>query len=220
MRATFTNALTPLLFLTLPAAIGLYELRLVIPQTVFQLGAFDASSTALVAPALQFLALGLVWYALVEVLARIFYAMHDTVTPVVAGIAIIVINIVMGALLVDSLGHSGLAIALTASTGVEALILFWILRRRIGGLGPTFGSWVARLALAAAAMTAMAELVRPKLEQATAPGAAHRLTQLLLLAYAAGLIAATYFLAAHALRMPEMARGLALVKRRLAFLGL
>ncbi len=216
VRTTFTSALMPLLFLTVPASIGLYEFRVVIPQTVFELGAFNAQSTALVAPALQFLALGLVWYALVEVLARIYYAMQDTVTPVAAGIAIIVINIVLGALLVDSMGSTGLALALTASTAIEALILSWLLRRRIGGLGPEFGSWVARLMLAAAAMALMAELVRPKLERATAPGTGHRIVHLLLLGYATALVAGTYFVAGYLLRLPEVTRGLAMAHRRLA----
>ncbi|MCC6793303.1 MAG: murein biosynthesis integral membrane protein MurJ, partial [Thermomicrobiales bacterium] len=47
VRATFTGALMPMLFLTIPASVGLFELRTALPQTVFQLGAFDAQSTAL-----------------------------------------------------------------------------------------------------------------------------------------------------------------------------
>ena len=73
-------------------------------------------------------------------LTRVFYAMQDTRTPVAAGIVIIVINIALGFALVDSLGHAGLALALTVSTGIEALILFVVLRRRIGGFDDSFGS--------------------------------------------------------------------------------
>lgn len=215
VRTTFTGALMPMLFLTIPASIGLFELRTAIPQTVFQLGAFDAQSTALVSPALGFLALGLVWYALVEVLARIYYAMQDTKTPVIAGVVIIVINIALGAALVGPLGHSGLAIALTASTGIEALILFVLLRRRIGGLDPAFGSWIARVMLATAAMATMAEIVRPKLERATAVGSANRIVHLMMLGYAAALLAATYFVAGYLLKIPEVERGLGIAARRL-----
>ena len=48
------------------------------------------------------------------------------------GVIIIVLNIVLGSILVGPLGHVGLAIGLSASTGVEALILFFLLRKRIG----------------------------------------------------------------------------------------
>ena len=92
VRKTFTQALEPLLFLTIPASVGLFEFRTAIPQTIFQLGAFNSQSTELVSSALAFLALGLVWYALVEVLARIYYAMQDTRTPVIAGVIIIVLT--------------------------------------------------------------------------------------------------------------------------------
>jgi putative peptidoglycan lipid II flippase len=215
VRSTFTGALMPMLFLTIPASVGLFELRTASPQAVFQLGAFDARSTALVSPALAFLALGLVWYALVEVLARIYYAMQDTRTPVIAGVVIIVINIVLGAILVDPLGQAGLAIALTVSTGIEALILFVLLRRRIGGLDDAFGSWIARVMISAAAMATVAEIVRPKLEQATATGSTHRLMDLVMLGYVMVLLAGTYFVAAYYMRVPEAERGLELVKRRL-----
>jgi putative peptidoglycan lipid II flippase len=215
VRSTFTGALMPMLFLTIPASVGLFELRTALPQTVFQLGAFDAQSTALVSPALAFLALGLVWYALVEVLARIYYAMQDTRTPVIAGVVIIVINIVLGSILVGPLGHTGLAIALSASTGIEAMILFVLLNQRIGGLDDTFGSWIARVMLATAAMATMAEIIRPKLEDATATATAHRLTHLIMLGYVMALLAGTYFVAAYFLRVPEVERGLSMLTSRI-----
>jgi putative peptidoglycan lipid II flippase len=214
VRLTFTSALMPMLFLTIPASIGLYELRTAIPQTVFQLGAFNAQSTALVSPALGFLALGLVWYALVEVLARIYYAMQDTRTPVIAGVIIIVINIVLGSVLVGPMGHSGLALGLTASTGIEALILFGLLQRRIGGLDATFGSWIARVMLATAAMAAVAEIVVPKLDRATAVTSTDRVMRVVMLGYATVLLAGTYFVAAYLLRIPEVERGIRIAARR------
>ena len=137
VRHVYTQALSPLLFLTLPASIGLYEFRIPIVAAIYQHGAFDAFDTALVSSALGFLALGLVFYGLVEVVTRIFYAMKDTVTPVVAGLVIIAANMIIGLLLLDSLGHVGLAIGLSLSTGLEAGILMVVLRKRIGGLDPS-----------------------------------------------------------------------------------
>ena len=107
-----------------------------LPQTLFSSAPSTRTRHVLVAPALGFLAVGLVWYALVEVLTRIFYAMQDTVTPVVAGIVIIVVNMIWACVLVDRIGHVGLALALSVSTGIEAVILVVVLRRRIGGFDP------------------------------------------------------------------------------------
>jgi putative peptidoglycan lipid II flippase len=166
VRATFMRGLTPLLFLIIPASVGLFEFRTAIIQTVFQSGAFSVRSTALVAEPLAFLALGLTWYALVEVLARTYYAMQDTRTPVLTGIAIIVVNLVLCWQLAGRVGHAGLAIGLSVSTGIEALVLFGLLRAKLGNLDPALGSWLARVALATATMALAAEAVRPRLEAA------------------------------------------------------
>jgi putative peptidoglycan lipid II flippase len=204
VRVVFTQALSPLLFLTLPASIGLYEFRFAIVHTIYQHGKFDSFDTILVASAIKFLALGLVFYGIVEVATRIFYAMKDTVTPVVTGIAIIVANMVIGLILLGPLGHIGLAIGLTASTGLEALILMVVLRRRIGPLSASFGSWLARLLIATAAMTVMGEYVARRLNEVLVSSSMGRFTGLLITVYAIALVGATYFVAAWLVRLPEV----------------
>lgn len=204
VRQVYTQALAPMLFLTVPASIGLYEFRFAVVQALFENGRFDAAGTVLVAAAIEFLALGLVFYALVEVATRIYYAMKDTLTPVVAGVLIIIVNMIIGYALVGSLGHAGLAIGLTASTALEALILMVVLRRRIGGLAANFGTWLGKLLLAAAAMTLMAEYVTRTLARALANPDIGQLMTLVLVGYAVTLVAATYFLAAWLLQMPEV----------------
>ena len=143
-RVTLGNALRPLFFLSLPAAVILFAFRLPIVQTLFQTGAFSAESTSLVAAPLAFLAAGLVSYALVEALTRAFYAMHDTRTPVFAGIGIVALNIVVGVALLDRLGYLALALALSLSTTVEAMILAVVLGRRIGGVSATTRDWLLK----------------------------------------------------------------------------
>ena len=62
LSATFRRALRPLIFLSLPAAVGLFFYRTAIVQTLFQAGAFSSASTDLVASALALFAVGLVSY--------------------------------------------------------------------------------------------------------------------------------------------------------------
>jgi len=221
-RATLRRALHPLLFLLVPATIGLFEFRTSLFQTIFQSGNFTANSTILASEPLAFLALGLVWYGLVEVLARTFYAMKDTVTPVAAGIFIIVLNIALSKALLDSMGHVGLALSLSLSTFVEALILVVILQRRIGGFGAEFGVWLAKIVLATAIMALVAELVAPRLDEVTADTSVNRLIQLAMLGIAMGACAAAYFLAAWLLGVPEARKGMDRMRlrvRRLARIG-
>jgi putative peptidoglycan lipid II flippase len=203
MRGVFTQALSPLLFLTIPAAIGLYEFRYGIVAALFQYGRFDAADTILVASAIEFLAFGLVFYALVEVSARIFYAMKDTRTPVIAGVIIILVNMVIGYLLLDTLGHVGLAIGLTASTGVEAAILLVVLRKRIGPLDASFGGWLGKVLLATAAMAAMSEVLSRQLNQVILQPDVSVFLILAMVAYAIALATATYFTVAWLLGLPE-----------------
>lgn len=208
LKATLARALRPLLFLTLPASIGLFAFRTPIVSALFEWGAFSERSTALTADALAFFALGLTGYAVVEVLTRAFYAMHDTRTPVAAGITIMVINIVLCAVLIGPLGHAGLALALSASTAVETLILSAVLRRRLGRGDAQFAGWLARVAVATLAMAIAAFATAGPLAMATRPGAAPRPLQLALFAYTLGVVGAVYVLAAFYLRLPEVDRAL------------
>lgn len=201
---TFTRAIRPLLFLTVPAAIGLYGFRTAIVQTVLQFGAFDASSTALVAPPLAFFALGLVFYAAVEVLTRAFYAMQDTRTPVIAGVAIVLINVALCALLVGPLGLAGLALSLSLSTAVEALILAVVLWRRLRTGGPGLGFWLFRVGLASVTLGVLVAGMAPTLAEATAFGIAPKPVQLALLAFAIGIAGLGYGLVAAMVGIEEL----------------
>ena len=213
LRATFGRALRPLLFLTFPCAVGLFFYRTAIVQTLFQSGAFSGASTVLVADPLALFALGLIAYALVEVLTRAFYAMHDTATPVAAGIATIVLNVALSALLVGRYGHSALALSLSLTTAIEGAILLVVLRRRLGRATPSDLGWLARVVAATTVMAVVARIVAPRVTAATEPGVAPRLLQFLLFAYALALTGATYLMATHLLRVPEVQQAVNLMER-------
>lgn len=159
MRRTLTTTLRGVLFLAVPASLGLIILREPIIRFLFQRGAFDQRSTALVAWALGFYALGLVGHSVLEVLVRAFYALHDTRTPVVVGAAATAINVLLSLILLrvftllGLLPHGGLALANAIATSVEMLILGGLIRQRLGGLeGRRTLRAFARSAVAAAGM--------------------------------------------------------------------
>jgi len=104
---------------------------------------FDAESTALVAWALAWFTLGLASHSVVEIVSRAYYALRDTRTPVLVGVAAMGLNILLSfifAWLFARLGwrpHGGLAFSNTVATTLEMIGLLWILRRRLGGLAFT-----------------------------------------------------------------------------------
>jgi putative peptidoglycan lipid II flippase len=203
-RDTFVGAVRPLLFLAVPATIILVAFRVPLVQTLLQAGAFSADSTQLVAAPLAFLGAGLVSYALVETLARAFYAMHDTKTPVITGVAIIALNIVIGVALLPRLGYLALALALSASTTIEAAALAVILRRRLGGAGGAWALWLGKIAIAAAVTASIAVLLAPPVVEATMPGASPRLLQAAVFAFAVAVIGLVYLGCAWILHIPEL----------------
>ena len=77
---------------------------------------------------------------MVEILARAFFALHDTKTPVFIGIAAMSLNVLFSFLFsaifrqLGWLPHGGLALANTLATGLEMVGLVLIMRKRMGGL--------------------------------------------------------------------------------------
>lgn len=155
MRATFAAAMRGLLFLVLPAMVGLLVAREPIVVVLLQRGQFTATSTELTAYALQFYALGLVSHSALEIVTRAFYALHDTRTPVAIGAAAMALNVGLSLLLIGPLSFGGLALANTLATTLEVSALFVLLRRRMGGVdGSALAPAAARMTLAALLMGA------------------------------------------------------------------
>ncbi len=161
MRRVFGATLRSLLFLTLPAAIGLLILATPIVQLLLQRGAFTTESTSATAWALAFFSLGLVGHAVVEIAARAFYALKNTKTPVGIGVAAMAVNIGLSIVLMrlfDRLGwapHGGLALANSIAVTLEMAALLMLLRQPMGGLAqPGLGQSILKMGLAAAGMAA------------------------------------------------------------------
>lgn len=141
MRRSLSGLLRGLLLLAVPASLGLILLREPLVTIIFQRGQFDASSTQLVAWALLWYAAGLVGHSVVEITSRAFYALHDTKTPVIIGVAAMSLNIGLSFLLSSMfirwgwLPHGALALANSIATFLEMGALLFVMRKRLSGLG-------------------------------------------------------------------------------------
>ncbi len=131
MRATLKGILGLLLAVSVPAALLLFWLREPLVVLLFRRGAFDAAAVALTGSALAFFAPGLIGHVVVEIVARAFYALKDTLTPVLIGVAAMSLNIALSLLLIRPLAHGGLALANSLATLAEMGVLLLFLRRRL-----------------------------------------------------------------------------------------
>ncbi len=161
MRSALAATLRAVLYVTLPAAVGLIVLRRPLVQLLFQRGAFSATSTHMVAGALALYALGLPAHSVVEIVVRAFYAMHDTKTPVAIGVAAMGLHIglslafLTGFSALDWPPHYGLALSNSLATTGEMIVLLGLIRRRLAGLeGRRMVASLARMAVSAAVMGA------------------------------------------------------------------
>ena len=140
LRGALASTLRAVLLLAIPATVGLILLRFPLIRFLYEGGEFTSRSSELVAWALLWYAAGLVGHSLVEILARAFYALHDTRTPVAVGAVAMSLNILFSfafLALFRAWGwqpHGGLALANSLATALEMVGLLVLMRRKLGGL--------------------------------------------------------------------------------------
>jgi len=161
LREGLAESLRAILFLAIPASVGLVVLARPVVRLLFERGAFDAFATDLVARALAVFAIGIAAHSAIEILSRGFYALSDTKTPVRLAVLAMLLNVVLSALLVGPLGLRGLAGAASLAAIVEVTWLGMLLRRRLRGFGP-LGIWrsVSRTLIASALMAEVVVVAR------------------------------------------------------------
>jgi putative peptidoglycan lipid II flippase len=170
-------ALRTTLLISIPAMLGLMLLAKPIVSTLFQHGRFTAYDVDMVSLSLAALSFGLPAFALVKVLAPAFYSRQDTKTPVRAGVAAMIANMLLNILFVGTLflmwqpevaGDSGLLqriakipglhMGVALASSVASYLNLWMLwrglrRDAVYQREPGWGKHIARLAIACLALT-------------------------------------------------------------------
>jgi len=120
------------IFLGIPAMVGLMIISPLIITVLFDHGAFkDADVDHVKAVSLGVVAysVGLVSFMLIKVLAPGFYSRQDTKTPVRIGIITLVLNMVFNIMLAPFIGYLGLALATSMSASCNAFLLYRQLKK-------------------------------------------------------------------------------------------
>jgi putative peptidoglycan lipid II flippase len=159
-KATLARGLKLVLVLIVPATFGLFAMAQPIIALLFEHGDFLPSDTATVTRVLHFYLPGLIFAAVDLPLVFAFYARRDTLTPAIVGLIANVAIYLIAALAPSlALGRPLEVIDLAFANSVQwishALIMLWLLERRIGGLrGFGLRALVLKALVGAAAMSA------------------------------------------------------------------
>lgn len=156
-RRTFTKTLQQILFLILPAVVFIVVLRLPIVRLVLGAGAFDWEDTVMTAWVLASFAIAIVMQSIAALVIRAFFAMQDTVVPVVVSFFSVFVNVVLAYYLTNFFSHyydwrplvqSFLDGSREVSGQITADMLEWLVTRNsslsaVGGLAVSAGIAIA-----------------------------------------------------------------------------
>lgn len=149
VAAIFQKAMRVILFVAVPATVGLVLFAREIVGLIYEHGAFAATDRT--AWVVRLYGAGLVFYCANQIQVRAFYAMKDTRTPVKVSASMVFFNLALNLTLVWWFREAGIALA-TAISGLGSfVILNVLLRRRLPGIdfGPVHRTFALSIVAAA-----------------------------------------------------------------------
>jgi putative peptidoglycan lipid II flippase len=161
-----TLGLRLVLFLGIPAGVGLVLLAEPLARLLYERREFTPADTLRTARVIACYAIGVWAYCALPVLVRGYYALGDRLTPVRVGVTVVGVNFCLNLALIWPLAESGLAVATTIGASVQVVILAVAFSRRKAPLNwPSLSATILRTLLATFAMGlgcyGSARLLRP-----------------------------------------------------------
>lgn len=134
-KATFLTSLHQILYLAVPVSVLFITLRIPIVRLTLGSGLFDWSATVATATTLSFFTIGVFAQAGFVLIARAFYAMHDSVTPLKIALLSLLIHAGVGYFFIVIMSLPIWYLGLTSSiSGIFSfVVLLFILDRKLGG---------------------------------------------------------------------------------------
>lgn len=133
-KSVFSFHFRRILFLVIPLSMFILLLRAQIVRVILGAGNFDWADTYYTAQTLGWFIISLFAQSLIPLLARSFYALEDTKTPVIVSLTTIGLNVVGSYFLGRKFGVEGLALAFSIASILNMMALMMILRLRLGYL--------------------------------------------------------------------------------------
>jgi putative peptidoglycan lipid II flippase len=130
----FSKTFRQILFFIIPISVAMILLRAQLVRVILGAGKFDWEDTVLTFQVLGIFSLSLCAQSLVPLLARTFYAMHDTRTPFYIALVSEAVNILTVILLIGRYKIMALALAFSLASIVQMILLLFVLRTKFENL--------------------------------------------------------------------------------------
>jgi putative peptidoglycan lipid II flippase len=209
-KAIFRQGAGLIILLILPIMVGLLLLREPVVRLIFERGEFGMLATAKTANALAFYSIGLLPLGMLLLIKRVFFALKDTRTPMLAMLFTGLLNIFFNWLLIKPLGLGGIALGTSLAVYAGAAGLLVLLRMKIGA----FAGRQLLLTLQKSCLAALLMGIVVQLGSNFLTGGSF-VRQVLELGSLIALGAFVYLLAAYLLRVEELAVGLNIIRRKI-----
>jgi putative peptidoglycan lipid II flippase len=136
-KATFINSFNQMLYLVLPVSVLCLVLRIPLVRLVFGASKFDWPATVATGQTLALFSISIFAQALITLILRAFYALHDTKIPLIIGGASTAILILLAYLFIPvmHMGVQSLGFAYSLASLFQLVVLFLLLEKRVGGFG-------------------------------------------------------------------------------------
>ncbi|MDP4181032.1 MAG: murein biosynthesis integral membrane protein MurJ [Bacillota bacterium] len=134
-KNTLLKGLKTVLFLTIPSAVAFIILNYPI-ISIFKLSKkFNEQAALNAGNILMFFSIALITQSVVTIINRAYYANNDAKTPLFIGVSSIALNIVLSYVLRHtSMGVSGMALAYSISSALNAVLLVTVLNKKMKGI--------------------------------------------------------------------------------------
>ena len=123
-----SQSIRQILFFIIPISIIMLIFRAYIVRIILGSGNFDWEDTILTFQTLGVFTFALISQSLLPLLARAFYARHNTIIPTVTSLVSLGFNATLSYLLAEQYGIIGVAIGFTVANSLNCLLLFILLR--------------------------------------------------------------------------------------------
>lgn len=125
-----TLGLRLVLFLGIPAGVGLVMLAEPLARLLYERREFTSEDTVRTARVIWSYALGVWAYCALPVLVRGYYALGDRLTPVRVGVTVVAVNFCLNLALIWPLAEAGLAVATSIGASLQVAILAVVFSRQ------------------------------------------------------------------------------------------
>jgi len=134
-KTTFITSFYQMLYLVVPISVLFIVLRIPVVRLIYGAAQFDWEATVLTGTTLALFSVSIFAQALVYLISRGFYALHDTKTPLIMGTISTALMISLAAffIFIKNYGVESVAAAYSIASIFNFLLLFIFLDRKVGG---------------------------------------------------------------------------------------